>query len=41
MRLYLSRFFRTFGVASNEGFELTYASQQLGFSSRKAERLIA
>jgi hypothetical protein len=34
-------FFSTFGAASNKSFELTYASEQLGCSSGKAERLIA
>jgi hypothetical protein len=37
--LYLNRFFRTFGAASNKKLrtnELTYPSQQLGCSSGKA-----
>jgi hypothetical protein len=39
--LYLTWFFRTFGSAQTKSSELTYASQQLGCSSGKAERLIA
>jgi hypothetical protein len=41
VELYLTWFFRTFGAASNKSSELTYAIQQLGWSSGKAERLIA